>query len=129
MKLGNERTVCVHGSDGLDEVTLSGPSTLFIAENGALHEVTVTPETFGLPVIPTSAMAVEGPEASAMRIRDILAGKEDPGAAIVAANTAVALWTAGLAKDWTEAITKVKDILKSGKALETLDNWAAVSRG
>ena len=128
MKLGNERTVCVHGSDGLDEVTLSGPSTLMIAENGELREVTVTPETFGLPVIPTSAMAVEGPEASAMRIRDILAGKEDPGAAIVAANTAVALWTAGMAKDWMEATAKVKEVLKSGKALETLDNWAAVSR-
>lgn len=128
MKLGNERTVCVHGSDGLDEVTLSGPSTLMIAENGELRDVTVTPETFGLPVIPTSEMAVEGPEASAARIRDILAGKEDPGAAIVAANTAVALWTAGMARDWMESVTKVKEVLKSGKALETLDKWAAVSR-
>lgn len=129
MTLGNERTVCVHGSDGLDEVTLSGPTTLVIAEHGKLREVTITPETFGLPVIPTSAMTVEGPEASAARIREILAGREDPGAAIVAANTAVALWTAGVAQDWIEAITKVKAVLKSGKALETLDCWAAVSRG
>ena len=129
MKLGNERTVCVHGSDGLDEVTLSGPSTLVIAENGGIHEVTVTPQTFGLPIIPTSAMAVDGPEASALRIREILAGKEDLGAGIVAANTAVALWTAGMATDWTEAITKVMAVLKSGKALETLNRWATVSQG
>lgn len=89
----------------------------------------MTPQTFGLPIIPTSAMAVDGPEASALRIREILAGKEDPGAGIVAANTAVALWTAGMATDWTEAITKVMAVLKSGKALETLNRWATVSQG
>lgn len=129
MILGNERTVCVHGSDGMDEVTLSGSSTLIIAENGRLRKQTVNPDTFGLPFVPTSALTVAGPDASAARIRGILGGKEDPGGEVVAANTAVALWTAGAAADFREAAAKAKAVLKSGKALGTLECWAMASKG
>lgn len=129
MRLGNERTVCVHGSDGLDEVTLAGPSTLVVAENGSLREHTVTPGEFGLPVVPTSLLAVDGPEASAQRIRRILGGGDDPGRHVVAANASVALWTAGITGDWKESLPRINSILDSGKALETLERWAEASNG
>lgn len=75
MNLGNERTVCVHGSDGLDEITLSGPSTLIIAEKGVLTELTVTPDQFGLPTVPTREFSVDGPEDSARLIRTVFSGE------------------------------------------------------
>jgi len=129
MNLGNERTVCVHGSDGLDEITLAGPSTLIIAENGNLTELTVTPEEFGLPTVATSELAVEGPEASADLIREVFAGQNERAASIVLANASVALWTAGATNNWLEGVEKARRALASGDVLRTLEAWAKASQG
>jgi anthranilate phosphoribosyltransferase len=129
MNLGNERTVCVHGSDGLDEITLSGPSTLIIAENGTLREISVTPEEFGLPTVATHEFAVDGPEASAQLIRTVFAGGNDRAASIVLANASVALWTAGATSTWVEGVDRARRALASGDVLRTLEAWAAASQG
>ena len=93
--LGTQRTLVVHGSDGLDEVTLSGSTFVTEAAGGRLREFQWTPGDFGLPSIDIKSIQVDGPEQSAEVIRGVLAGRPGPARDIVVANAAASLWVTG----------------------------------
>ncbi len=93
--LGTERTVVVHGTDGLDEVSLSGPTDVTEVAGGALHETRWVAGDFGLATADRETLLVDGPDQSAAVIRGILDGEHGPPRDIVVANAAAALWTAG----------------------------------
>ena len=115
--LGTRRGVVVHGRDGLDEVTLTGPTDVAEAATGQVRRFSWTPGDFGLadlrlggagvspvsvestgkmPVPPRLAeLRVAGPAESAAIIRKILAGHRGPARDIVILNAAAALWTVG----------------------------------
>ena len=94
--LGTARSVVVHGSDGLDEVTLTG-STEVAEAAGQVRHFPWTPADFGLETIELASIQVSGPDESAATIRGVLAGQPGPARDIVVANAAAALWTAGAA--------------------------------
>ncbi len=126
---GATRALIVHGSDGLDEITLSGPTHAVHVINGALHELTLHPDQADIPTAPTEALAGGGPEENAAITRDILAGREQgPRRDIVRLNAGAALWIAEVAGDLKEGVQHATELLDSGAALERLNGLVEVSQ-
>ena len=83
----------VTGADGLDEVTLDGPTRVPVIEPGTIRELVWSPDDFGLPRVTASELRVSGPEDSADRLGGCSRASRARCAAIVLANAAAALWT------------------------------------
>lgn len=125
--LGAKRAIVVCGEDGLDEVTLGGVTNVTEVVGHALTELTWEPTDFGLEVADNESMQVDGAQASAAMIRDVLAGK--PGAArdIVVMNAAAALWTAGVDESLAECAAQTSEAIESGAAAGLLAKLAETS--
>ncbi len=122
------RALVVHGSDGLDEITTTGPTLAFEVRSGAITRHTLTPDDFGVP--PASLDALRGGDSArnAEIIRAILGGAGGPQRDIVLVNAAAALVTAGKAAGFREAMRLAADSIDSGAALRKLEDLAAFTR-
>ncbi len=125
--LGSRRALVVHGSDGLDEVTLAGPTHVTEAAGGRLAEFTWTPADFGLPQSDLAGIRVSGPAESAAMIRGVLAGRGGPARDIVVANAAAALWTAGRHVSTEACAQQAAEAIRSGAAGELLARLVEMS--
>lgn len=125
--LGAKRAVVVCGEDGLDEVTLSGVTNVTEVVGHALTELTWQPADFGLEEANKESMLVDGPEASAAMIREILAGKSGAARDIVVMNAAAALWTAGVDESLSVCAAKTAEAIDSGAAESLLAKLAETS--
>ena len=118
--LGARRVMVVHGSDGLDEVTVGGVTDVTEAADGQLREFQWRPSDFGLPESPRGAMLVEGPADSAAMIGRILDGVPGPPRDVVVANAAAALWTARKAESLAECARLAAQAIDSSAAKHLL---------
>jgi anthranilate phosphoribosyltransferase len=118
--LGVRRAMVVHGSDGMDEVTLGGPTVVVEAGQGRLRRFEWQPSDFGLKSVWQSDMLVSGPEESAAMISEILAGRRGPPRDIVIANAAAALWTIGRAPSPKQCAQEAAEAIDSGAARDLL---------
>jgi anthranilate phosphoribosyltransferase len=118
--LGTKRAVIVHGTDGLDEVSLSGPTHVIEARDGVLRHFDWTPDDFGLEPAGLETMQVSGPAESAAIIRDVLNNKPGPSRDIVIANAAAAIWTVGCDPSLKKCAQLAAETIASGAARETL---------
>ena len=116
MLLGTRRVLVIHGSDGLDEVTLRGPTHVVEATPGGLRPFDVAPEDFGLPRSDLASIEIDGPRQSAALIRRVLAGQPGPARDIVVANAAAALWTAGRHDTLAACARQASDAIQSAAA-------------
>lgn len=121
MLLGVQRAVVVHGSDGLDEVTLSGPTEVTEVGAGGLRDLVWVPADFGLPCHGLDRMLVDRPEQSAEMIRAVFRGEQGPSRDIVVANAAAALWTAGYSASLAECARRAAESIDSGAVATLLD--------
>jgi anthranilate phosphoribosyltransferase len=125
--LGAESIWVVHGSDGLDEITTAGPTTVAALENGKIRTFDVSPEDAGLSRSKPEALRGGDAEHNAKALIDVLKGKPSPFRDVAILNAAAALIVAGKAKDLKQgAITAAKSI-ESGEAEGRLDRLIAVS--
>ena len=126
--LGAERAFVVHGSDGLDEMTLTGPTRVSELKNGSVSTYDVSPGDFGLAQ--ASADALKGGDAdyNAEITRSILNGEEGPRRDIVLLNAAAAIVAGDKARDLNEGVQVAAEVIDSGKALEKLEALVAASR-
>ena len=122
--LGTRRALVVRGEDGLDEVTLSGETRVFQASTFGVVETTWRPEDFGLEPCPLDSLRVDGPEASAARIRAVLEGQPGPARDIVVMNAAAAIAAFEGHERFREAAAKASAALDRGQALQVLRNLA-----
>jgi len=127
--LGLRRGFVVHGSDGLGEVTITGPSTVFSVENGAVTRMTVTPEDFGFAPRPMSAILGGDAECNRAIAEAILAGEPGAPREIVLINAALALVAAGKAGGLREAARLAAESIDSGAARGKLSQLRAVTGG
>ncbi len=114
--LGAYRVVVVHGSDGLDEVTLGGPTYVTEVAGAEIREFEWNPADFGLCVRRGEELAAEGPEASAAIIRGVLDGRGGAPRDIVVMNAAAALWTARRVESLREGVRTAEEAIDSGSA-------------
>jgi anthranilate phosphoribosyltransferase len=120
------RAAVVTGSDGLDEVTLNGPTRVLVVESGIIRGETWHPEDFGLTRQGAEPLRVSGPEESAERIRRTLVGEPGPVRDYLLANTAAALWVVDQ-RPLREGVSRAAEAIDSGDAARLLDRWAARS--
>ena len=120
--LGSERAWVVHGDDGLDEITITGPTTVAEAQNGTVRTFTIEPQDFGLNRGSIDALRGGDAAANAKIIREVLAGtRKDEARSLVIANSAAALVVGGKAHDLSAASELAQTSLDSGAALKKLD--------
>jgi len=126
-KLGSERAWVVHGSDGLDELTTTGPS--FVAEllNGKVKSFEVTPEHAGLPYASQADLKGGDPATNAAALNAVMDGQNGAYRDIVLFNSAAALLIAGNAKDLKEGAAQAGDAIDSGLARRVLQKLIATS--
>ncbi|HVD47908.1 MAG TPA: anthranilate phosphoribosyltransferase [Candidatus Limnocylindria bacterium] len=127
MKLGVERAIVFHAGDGMDELSVSGPSHV-IEIDGQRNEYELNPSELGLPHAPVEAMRGGGPEENARIVREVLGGAPGPRRDAVLLNSAAALRAAGLAKDWKEGLKIGAEAIDSGRAGDVLQRWATISQ-
>lgn len=125
--LGTQRAVVVCGEDGLDEVTLSAATHITEVSGGQLREFQWTPQEFGLQSTGTEKMLVDGPQASAVMIRQILRGERGPPRDIVVLNAAAALWTASHSNSPSECARLAEEAIDTRAADDLLSRLAKVS--
>lgn len=119
-RLGTQAATVVTGSDGLDEVTLSGETTAVCVRKGDVQTQVWCPADFGLPHSKVDDWRVETAQESAAVIQRVLAGETGPCRDVVLANAAAALWTTHHVPDLRSGVHKAAETIDSGKAKEKL---------
>lgn len=130
IRRGSIRAIVAHSDDGLDEISISAPTTLWHVEDGAVREEQICPEDVGLTTCPIESVTVGGLEAAADVIRAILDGRERGGFRdMVLINAGAAMLAAGSVTSVSEGIQAASEVIDCGAALETLNRLGEVSRG
>ena len=119
--LGSRHALVVHGGDGLDEITLSGPTRVAEVVDGQVREYEIAPEDVGLDRVPVGALAGGTPEENARAARRILGGEQGPQRDVVVLNAAAALLAADLVPDLTAGVTRAAEAIDSGAAQKKLE--------
>ncbi len=128
--LGTRRAVVVHGSDGLDEITLTGKTSAAFVENGRVEEREIDPESLGLALCRPEDLAGGDPTDNAEIARAILEGRDrGPRRSIVALNAAAAIYAAGEAADLSAGLALAERSLESGAALAKLEGLREAAHG
>lgn len=126
IRLGVERAIVFHASDGMDELSVTSPS--FVIEiDGEHKEYELDPAQLGLHSAPIESMRGGGPDDNARIAHYILEGEKGARRDVVLLNSAAALRAAGIAGDWKEGIGLAGEAIDSGRANEILERWARVS--
>ena len=125
--LGSECVWVVHGSDGLDEITTAGPTSVAALENGKVRTFEVTPEDAGLPRAKPEALRGGNAAENAKALLDVLKGKAGAFRDVAVLNAAAALIVAAKARDLKAGAALAAKSIDSGEAEGALDRLIAVS--
>src|SRR5271156_1355806 len=125
--LGAERAWVVHGSDGLDEVTTAGPTSVSALENGVGRNFEISPEELGLRKVKPEALRGGDAETNAKAVLDVLEGKPSAFRDVALLNAAAALVVASKAKNLKDGLHAAAHSVDSGEAEGRLDRLIAVS--
>jgi anthranilate phosphoribosyltransferase len=127
--LGSVRAFVVHGSDGLDEITTSGPTAVASLEHGAVTTFEIVPEALGLARATPDALRGGDADANAAALMAVLQGRKGPYRDVAVLNAAAALVVAGQVKTLADGIKLAAHTIDSGEAEAALDRLIAVSNG
>ena len=120
--LGVKSAMVVYGQDGLDEISMSAPTTVCEVRDGNYESYVITPEQFGFERCKKEDLAGGTPEENAKIARRILEGEKGPKRDAVVLNSAAAIHIAkGISME--EAVKEAKEIIDSGKALKQLEEF------
>jgi anthranilate phosphoribosyltransferase len=128
-RLGVEHALVVHSADGLDEISLSGPTSVREIVGGTIRTYEVTPDDFGVPRADADAVKGGDVETNARILSDILAGQRSAARDAAVINAAAALYASERARDLRDGARMAERALDSGAARATLDRLRAVSQG
>ncbi|KAF9355088.1 anthranilate phosphoribosyltransferase [Mortierella sp. NVP85] len=133
-RMGLDSGMVVCGADGLDEISPEKETHVWKLVDGEIIEEDISPDQFGLPSHPLTAVKGGGPEENTAILRDLLSNKfESPGHPIldfVLINAAALLVVAGKARDFKEGVTLARLSVTSGEALRVLEGFRlGIERG
>ncbi|MBI4499352.1 MAG: anthranilate phosphoribosyltransferase [Chloroflexi bacterium] len=127
-RLGSRHALVVHSSDGLDEISISGPTRVYECRGEALRDYVVRPEDVGLAPAPQAAIKGGTPQENARILRALLQGARGPVRDVVLLNAGAALLAGDAASDLKEGVALAQQALDSGRALEKLEALVRVSQ-
>jgi anthranilate phosphoribosyltransferase len=119
--LGTHRGFVVHGLDGLDEITITGPTRVAEIRDGRLRSYEISPAEFGFKTAPLSTLSGGDAAENARVVREILGGEKSPRRDVVLMNAAAALVAAGKAEHLKDGAAIAGESIDSGHAAEKLD--------
>jgi anthranilate phosphoribosyltransferase len=125
--LGSECVWVAHGSDGLDEITTSGPTSIAALENGKVRVFELAPEDVGLKKAAPETLRGGDAETNATALMAVLQGTKGPFRDVALLNAAAALAVAGKANDLKDGVALAAKSVDSGAAKDRLDKLVAVS--
>ncbi len=128
VQLGAERAYVVHGADGIDELSPTGPNLVAEVVDGRVHERQIDPLELGIPRCAPSELVGDSPDANAETIRRIFAGETGPRRDAVVLNAAGALVAAGHADELPDGIALAAEAIAAGVAGERLEALASFSK-
>lgn len=127
-RLGSRRVMIVHGAEGLDEISISGPTFVAELKEGNITEYTIAPQDFGLGVHDSAAIRVDSIEQSKLLLLTALGNQPSAARDIVALNAGASIYVAGLAPTLGAAVHKALEAIESGAARGKLDAFVAFTR-
>lgn len=127
ISLGVERGMVIYGTDKLDEISMSAPTTICEFKDGWFKTYTVCPEDFGFERCTKADLEGGTPEENAKITRDILNGEKGHKRNAVLLNAGAALYIDGKAENMADGVRLAAEIIDSGKAAETLEKFIALS--
>lgn len=126
-QLGSDAAWLVHGSDGTDELTITGVSWVSALDNGTVSDFEIHPEEAGLPVHPFEDIVGGTPQENAVAFRALLEGAPGAYRDAVLLNAAAALKVAGVAQSLKEGVAAAQESIDSGAAMAKIKAVAAIS--
>ena len=127
--LGAERAYVVHGSDGLDEMTLTGPTKVSELKDGIVSTYRISPGDFGLGESRAAALKGGDADTNAAITLSVLKGAEGPARDIALLNAAAAIVAGDKASDLREGIQVAAEAIDSGRAMAKLEALIVASNG
>jgi anthranilate phosphoribosyltransferase len=126
--LGSRSAFVVYGEGSFDEISIVGPTRVSQLEDGVVRTYNLAPEDFGLKRATLKDIKGGDVFENARIVRAVLAGEGGPREDMVALNAAAAFIAAGLSPDFTGGLTRAREVIHSGAALEKLDGLIAKSK-
>ena len=127
-RLGNEHALVVYGLNGLDEVSISGETMIGELKDGQVHEYTVHPSDFGMPVYDSRVLRVGNRDESVACIRRALANEDGPVRDVVLLNAGAALYAAGVADSIMDGVKRARQTVASGAAAARLEQFVSATQ-
>ncbi len=126
--LGSEHVLVVHSYDGLDEISVAGPTWVSELQHGQIRSYTVRPGDYGIAPQSLGGLHVQSAQESLACIRQALAGQ--PGAAfdMVALNAAAGIYAAGLSSTLVEGVEQARQVMRNGEAEQRLKRLVEVTQ-
>ena len=126
--LGMEHALVVYGLDGLDEISLEGPTLVGELKDGVVREYEIHPKDFGLNTALTNSFKVANAEESKKIVLDVIDNKPGAASDIVCLNAGATLYVAGVAQDIASGVQMAKAAITSGAARKKLDAFIAATQ-
>jgi len=127
-ELGLKRALVVHGTDGLDEITISGDTKICELNDGKINNYTIRPEDFGLQRAPLTEIIGGDRARNAQILIDLFKGKTGPMRDILLLNAGAALYTCNKAESIGDGIKTAEALIDSGAAMAKLNEFIQVSK-
>ena len=117
-RLGSEHVMVVHSHDGLDEISVAGPTHVAELRDGNISEYELSPQDFKMPLYELDELTVASSTESMAMIREALAGKHPAATAMVTLNAGAAIYVSGVAATLADGVQIADDVIASGAALQ-----------
>jgi len=127
-RLGSDHVMVVYGTNGMDEISLSGETMVGELKQGEVREYTVHPSDFGLPVYDSRALKVANTAESVQCIQRALANEDGPVRDVVLLNAGAALYCAGVAASVADGVRHARETVASGAAKAKLQQFVQVTQ-
>ncbi len=115
-RLGSQHVLVVNGCDGLDEITISGPTSVAELKDGNISEYTIQPADFGLQTASLDSIRVQTKEAAVAMLRSVLDNQPGTARDIVQLNAGAAIYAAGLSDSLASGVKRAAEVIASGAA-------------
>ena len=127
-RLGSQHVLIVHGSDGLDEITITGKTHIGELKNDAIQSYTIQPEDFGFQSAPIQSIQVNDAEHAKTMLLSVLKNKSGAARDVVILNAGAAIYVAGVVDNLAAGITTAQKTIESGAALKKLHELVVLSQ-
>ena len=122
-----EHVLIVHGEDGLDEITITGPTNISELKDNKIKEYNISPSNFGLKESSLKTIFAKDPEESLLRVNEAFSGERSAIQDMIALNAGSALYVAGSVRSIDEGVELAFDLMNNGGAAKKLASYVTIS--